>query len=112
MWGGFGGPMGARTAGRLGLGLQSIDPDLLDEYLAGLDAGGHDPTIWPAWRARSSSSCPMTPSALGPRSPARDLPVGLPQTCTWSDYPGIAEELIDRHLDLTFTEVAPLLRQA
>src|SRR5437764_1097905 len=42
MWGGFGGPMGARTAGRLGLGLQSVDPGLFDSYQEGLAAGGHD----------------------------------------------------------------------
>jgi alkanesulfonate monooxygenase SsuD/methylene tetrahydromethanopterin reductase-like flavin-dependent oxidoreductase (luciferase family) len=43
MWGGFGGPMGARTAGRLGLGLQSLDRELYDDYLEGLAHGGHDP---------------------------------------------------------------------
>jgi alkanesulfonate monooxygenase SsuD/methylene tetrahydromethanopterin reductase-like flavin-dependent oxidoreductase (luciferase family) len=42
MWGGFGGPQGARLAGRLGLGLQSLDPSLLDPYLEGLVDGGHD----------------------------------------------------------------------
>ena len=37
---------------------------------------------------------------------------GLPVTdiYTWSDYPGIADELIDQHLQLTFSELAPLLR--
>jgi hypothetical protein len=37
---------------------------------------------------------------------------GLPVTdlYTWSDYPGLPDELVDRHLELTFTEVAPLLR--
>src|SRR6202035_1957007 len=44
MWGGFGGPMGARTAGRLGLGLQSIDRNLYNEYRDGLASGGHDLT--------------------------------------------------------------------
>src|SRR5207253_2131231 len=43
MWGGFGGPTGARMAGRLGLGLQSLDPALLEPYMAGLADGGHDP---------------------------------------------------------------------
>jgi len=42
MWGGFGGPQGARLAGELGLGLQSILAELLDPYLEGLEAGGHD----------------------------------------------------------------------
>jgi hypothetical protein len=37
---------------------------------------------------------------------------GLPVTdvFTWSDYPGISDELIDRHLELTFRDLAPLLR--
>jgi alkanesulfonate monooxygenase SsuD/methylene tetrahydromethanopterin reductase-like flavin-dependent oxidoreductase (luciferase family) len=43
MWGGFGGPLGARIAGELGLGLQSIDRALLAPYQEGLEAGGHDP---------------------------------------------------------------------
>ena len=43
MWAGFGGPQGARLAGELGLGLQSLRADLLEPYLAGLAAAGHDP---------------------------------------------------------------------
>ncbi len=37
---------------------------------------------------------------------------GLPVTdlYTWSDYPGIPDDLVDRHLELTFTKLAPLLR--
>ena len=37
---------------------------------------------------------------------------GLPVTdiYSWSDYPGIRDELVDRHLQLTFSELAPLLR--
>lgn len=41
MWGGFGGPQGARLAGELGLGLQSLNGELLAPYLEGLEAGGH-----------------------------------------------------------------------
>ncbi len=41
MWAGFGGPQGARLAGELGLGLQSLDPALLSPYREGLQAGGH-----------------------------------------------------------------------
>jgi hypothetical protein len=37
-----------------------------------------------------------------------DLPVT--DVYTWSDYPGIADEQIDRHLELTFSRLAPLLR--
>ncbi len=45
IWGGFRGPQGARLAGRLGLGLLSIERDLLEPYRAGLEEGGHDPAI-------------------------------------------------------------------
>jgi alkanesulfonate monooxygenase SsuD/methylene tetrahydromethanopterin reductase-like flavin-dependent oxidoreductase (luciferase family) len=43
MWGGFYGPRGARLAGRLGIGLLHISPDLFRHYQAGLAEGGHDP---------------------------------------------------------------------
>jgi alkanesulfonate monooxygenase SsuD/methylene tetrahydromethanopterin reductase-like flavin-dependent oxidoreductase (luciferase family) len=43
MWGGFGGPMGARLAGRLGLGLQSLNPELLAPYVEGLEEAALDP---------------------------------------------------------------------
>jgi len=42
LWAGFAGPKGARLAGELGLGLQSLDPRLLTPYREGLTAGGHD----------------------------------------------------------------------
>ncbi len=160
LWGGFGGPMGARTAGRLGLGLQSVDPKLADEYRRGLVAGGHDPSVarmagqfeffvaddpdrawaqikehviyrWNSYNrymfeGTSRESEPPhyfdtdrvsdrfvigTPehiaSVIGQRIE------GLPVTdlYTWSDYPGISDDLIDRHLHLTFARVAPLLRE-
>jgi hypothetical protein len=37
---------------------------------------------------------------------------GLPVTDIyfWADYPGIPDELIDRHLELSFSKLAPLLR--
>jgi alkanesulfonate monooxygenase SsuD/methylene tetrahydromethanopterin reductase-like flavin-dependent oxidoreductase (luciferase family) len=41
LWAGFGGPMGAKLAGELGLGLQSLNADLLAPYIEGLAAGGH-----------------------------------------------------------------------
>ena len=43
LWLGYQGPQGARRAGRLGVGLLSLDRDLLEPYLAGLVEGGHDP---------------------------------------------------------------------
>lgn len=41
LWGGFNGPMGARLAGRLGMGLQSLDHTLLEPYRQGLATAGH-----------------------------------------------------------------------
>jgi alkanesulfonate monooxygenase SsuD/methylene tetrahydromethanopterin reductase-like flavin-dependent oxidoreductase (luciferase family) len=41
LWGGFGGPLGTRITGRLGLGLLSLDRELIDEYRRGLETGGH-----------------------------------------------------------------------
>jgi alkanesulfonate monooxygenase SsuD/methylene tetrahydromethanopterin reductase-like flavin-dependent oxidoreductase (luciferase family) len=43
LWLGYQGPQGARRAGRLGVGLLTLDPALLDPYRAGLAEGGHDP---------------------------------------------------------------------
>jgi alkanesulfonate monooxygenase SsuD/methylene tetrahydromethanopterin reductase-like flavin-dependent oxidoreductase (luciferase family) len=43
LWGGFNGPLGARLAGELGLGLQSLNPELLAPYREGLVTGGRDP---------------------------------------------------------------------
>ncbi len=43
IWLGYGGPQGARRAGRLGEGLLSIDDRLYEPYRAGLLDAGHDP---------------------------------------------------------------------
>lgn len=43
MWLGYQGPKGAGRAGRLGVGLLSLDRSLLDPYRQGLEEGGHDP---------------------------------------------------------------------
>ena len=159
MWGGFGGPMGARTAGRLGLGLQSISAPLYEEYLGGLRQGGHDPASarlagqveffvsddpekawaeigehvlyrWNSYNrymfeGTSREADPpqyFDTDAVGDRfvigtpeqvvAAIRARTDGLPVTDLygWSDYPGISDELVDRHLELTFTKVAPLLR--
>jgi alkanesulfonate monooxygenase SsuD/methylene tetrahydromethanopterin reductase-like flavin-dependent oxidoreductase (luciferase family) len=159
LWGGFGGPMGARLAGRLGIGLLSLERDLFDEYRHGLEAGGHAPTTarvagqveffvtddpdraWAAleehvayrWTSYNRYMFEGTrreadpPQFFDPKTMAarfvmgtaeqvaatiKGLTEGLPVTdlYTWSDYPGISDELIDRHLELTFTELAPLLR--
>jgi alkanesulfonate monooxygenase SsuD/methylene tetrahydromethanopterin reductase-like flavin-dependent oxidoreductase (luciferase family) len=44
MWLGYQGPKGAGRAGRLGVGLLSLDRSLLDPYRQGLEEGGHDPS--------------------------------------------------------------------
>ena len=159
LWGGFGGPMGARTAGRLGLGLLSLDRELFGEYVRGLEAGGHatssarmggqfelfvtdDPERtwaqledhvayrWTSYNrymfegTRREADPPQyfDPQAMASRfimgtaeqiaAAIKDRTDGLPVTdlFTWSDYPGIPDELIDRHLELTFGKLAPLLR--
>jgi alkanesulfonate monooxygenase SsuD/methylene tetrahydromethanopterin reductase-like flavin-dependent oxidoreductase (luciferase family) len=159
LWGGFGGPMGARTAGRLGLGLQSIDRSLLDPYQEGLAAGGFgadrarlagsiefivsdDPErtraqlaphvayryesynryMFEGTRHKTDQPPHFDPRALTDRlvvgtaeqvaAEIRTRVAGMPVTdvYSWSDYPGIDDEVIDRHIELTFREVAPLLR--
>jgi alkanesulfonate monooxygenase SsuD/methylene tetrahydromethanopterin reductase-like flavin-dependent oxidoreductase (luciferase family) len=159
MWGGFGGPMGARTAGRLGLGLQSVDRNLWEPYRAGLTAGGHDLATarmagsfefflsddpektwseigehviyrWSSYnrymfegtRREAEPPTYFDTEALRQRfligtseqvaDHIRQHTSGLPVTdCYfWADYPGISDALIDRHLELTFTKLAPLLR--
>ncbi len=44
IWLGYQGPQGARRAGRLGLGLLSLDAALLAPYQEALAEGGHDPS--------------------------------------------------------------------
>ena len=44
IWLGYQGPQGARRAGRLGVGLLSLDRALLEPYRTGLAEGGHDPS--------------------------------------------------------------------
>lgn len=159
LWGGFGGPMGARLAGRLGLGLLSLERELLSHYQDGLTAGGHgasaariagqieffvtedpestwaelEPHVAYRWNSynrymfegtRREKDPPQyfDPKAMASRfvlgtaeqvaAKVMELTAGLPVSdlYTWSDYPGIPDELIDRHLELTFTQLAPLLR--
>ena len=45
IWLGYQGPQGAKRAGRLGVGLLSLDRALLDPYREGLVEGGHNPAI-------------------------------------------------------------------
>jgi alkanesulfonate monooxygenase SsuD/methylene tetrahydromethanopterin reductase-like flavin-dependent oxidoreductase (luciferase family) len=45
LWGGYTGPLGAATAGRLGVGLLSLDRDLYAAYTAGLREAGYDESL-------------------------------------------------------------------
>jgi alkanesulfonate monooxygenase SsuD/methylene tetrahydromethanopterin reductase-like flavin-dependent oxidoreductase (luciferase family) len=159
IWGGFGGPRGARLAGRLGLGLQSIDPKLLPAYQAGLVQGGHDPLaarmggqleflladdperVWSQvkehvvyrWNSYNRYMFEGTRRESAPPTVGEDgaiggrIEIGTPEEIAalikqrtdglpvtdmwgWSDYPGMPDALVDRHLELTFTRLAPLLR--
>ncbi len=158
LWGGFGGPMGARTAGRLGLGLQSLDPSLWDPYREGLLEGAfeasrarlagsidfvvtddpektwaeieeHVAYRWHSYnrymfegtRRETDASQHFDPKSMSETfvlgtaeyvaSEIRQRVGSLPVTdvYSWSDYPGISDETIDRHIELTFTQLAPLL---
>jgi alkanesulfonate monooxygenase SsuD/methylene tetrahydromethanopterin reductase-like flavin-dependent oxidoreductase (luciferase family) len=160
IWGGFQGPQGARLAGRLGLGLQSAEPGLLEPYLEGLAAGEHpistarmsasyeffvtdDPEktwaeigdhVMYRWNSynrymyegtrRESDPTPHYDTAaikrrflLGSAAQIADAiraRVGnLPVTdvYTWSDYPGLPDDLVDQHIEAVLTQVAPLLRE-
>ncbi|MFE2752067.1 LLM class flavin-dependent oxidoreductase [Actinosynnema sp. NPDC059335] len=66
LWGGFYGPRGARIAGRLGIGLLHISPEMFRHYVDGLVEGGHDPAS-----ARVSDLLPVMladdPDAAWPR---------------------------------------------
>lgn len=157
MWGGFNGPMGARMAGRLGLGLQSLKRDLLDEYTGGLADGGHDPATarlsggfdmfvsddpertWAEigddllYRNRTYNRYMYEGTRLEANPPffeghsRASFVVGTPEECAaeikrrtdglpvhqviaWADHPGIPEDMIDRHIELLLTKVAPLVR--
>ena len=158
LWGGFNGPMGARTAGRLGLGLLSLRRELFEHYLTGLEQGGHDPSTarvggmiecfvtddperaqaeigehaayrWNSYNrymyegTRRENIPPVIGAdALASRmqlgtveeiaTRVKESVSGLPVTdlFVFSDYPGIPDELIARHLELTFGHLAPRLR--
>ena len=45
IWLGYQGPQGAKRAGRLGVGLLSLDRALLEPYREGLVEGGHSPAV-------------------------------------------------------------------
>jgi alkanesulfonate monooxygenase SsuD/methylene tetrahydromethanopterin reductase-like flavin-dependent oxidoreductase (luciferase family) len=159
MWAGFGGPLGARIAGRLGLGLQSTDRDLVPVYLGALEEAGQpmaagrlaaqyeflvarDPERtralvgdriayrWESYNrhmfegtsreadapdffdaeARREGFVVGTPDQIADQI-TRDIE-GLPvsDVYVWGDFAGAADTIIEEHLELTFTKVAPLLK--
>jgi alkanesulfonate monooxygenase SsuD/methylene tetrahydromethanopterin reductase-like flavin-dependent oxidoreductase (luciferase family) len=161
MWGGFGGPRGAALAGRLGLGLLSLDPALLDPYLRGLREGGHDPAAarmaghvqfflsddpgaawqqvrehlayrWDSYNRYmfEGTSRELDPPAYVELDGLRDqILIGTPEDVAaalrervsglpvtdllfWADFPGLADDLVDRHIELSLTRLAPLLAGA
>lgn len=164
LWLGYQGPQGARRAGRLGVGLLSLDQRLLEPYREGLAEGGHDPAmartggmldivvaddpeaalarilphylhqantyaecavagtgvaprVLTAEKVMSRSTTPgqvpglrvMTPSAavLAIREATEGAPVE--HAYLWASVAGMPGDLVDRHVELLCTEVAPAL---
>ena len=165
IWLGYQGPQGARRAGRLGVGLLSLDRTLLEPYREGLLGGGHDPasartggvldivladdpesafaTMLPhyahqlnsyrhaavagtgrplpkiitveklAGGAERRQGIPglrvMTPgeAVAAIHEATADAPVE--HVYLWASIAGMPEALVERHLELLFTEVAPRL---
>lgn len=165
IWLGYQGPQGAKRAGRLGVGLLSLDRTLLEPYREGLTEGGHDQAtartggmldiivaddpeaaferILPHYAhqlnsyraaavAGSGRDAPkeitveklrsgaaqkgqipglrvLTPadaiSAI--REATNDSPVE--HVYLWASVAGMPDDLVERHVELTCTEVAPKL---
>lgn len=161
IWMGYQGPQGARRAGRLGTGLLSLDPRLLEPYEQGLAEGGHEPSsarmsgmldiivvddpdearrrILPHFVYQLNSYRRMNAGG-----PYRDLTVdevagdtgrkgkipgltvltahdaiqairertaGVPveHVYLWASVAGMPDDLVERHVELLFREVAPAL---
>lgn len=164
LWLGYQGPQGARRAGRLGVGLLSLDRSLLDPYREGLVEGGHDPAtartggmldivvaddpeaalerILPhhlhqantyaeaavagtgreprVLTAEKVLSRQMGPGSIpGLRVLTPDEAVAAIREATeggpvehvylWASIAGMPDDLVERHLELLFTEVRPRL---
>jgi alkanesulfonate monooxygenase SsuD/methylene tetrahydromethanopterin reductase-like flavin-dependent oxidoreductase (luciferase family) len=138
LWLGYQGPRGAHRAGRLGVGLLSLDRRRLEPYQAGLAEGG-----WPLASARMGGVVDVLLSDDPERDRARvaahrahqagtyasglgPLPVltpaeaarhitervdGLPveHVYLWLSIGGMDDELVDRQLELAAIELAPAL---
>ncbi len=176
LWGGFFGPRGARLAGRLGIGLLTLDGSLLGPYADALAVHGHSATAarmsgfinmivcddpertWAqmaphaAYQANSyvahtqlpdeTPLAPVSPDRLrvhidlkGQKRPRLDASAsarvhvvqpseaislvrlyteGLPveHVFFWGDIAGMPDELVNRHVELVSTAVAPALAPA
>lgn len=164
VWLGYQGPQGAKRAGRLGVGLLSLKPELLAPYQEGLTEAGLDPSsarmggvvnlvvaddpertaheLSPYYayqldsyaRSRVEGTGEPAPPAsdpgqlveqmLHPDSPGlrvctvddsaafiRALTAGLPvqHVYLWGSIAGMPEHIVERHLELAFGKVAPLI---
>ena len=162
IWLGYQGPQGAARAGRLGVGLLSLDQRLLEPYRAGLVEGGHDPAsartggmldvivaddpesalhrILPHYlhQANTYAECAVAGTGAEPRvltaekllsrstSPGtvpglrvltpdaavaaiRDATTDAPveHVYLWASVAGMPDDLVERHVELLCTQVAP-----
>jgi alkanesulfonate monooxygenase SsuD/methylene tetrahydromethanopterin reductase-like flavin-dependent oxidoreductase (luciferase family) len=165
IWLGYQGPQGAKRAGRLGVGLLSLDRALLDPYREGLVEGGHDPAtartggmldiivaddpeaaferILPHYAHQLNSYRAAAVAGSGRDAPKeitveklrsgaaqkgqipglrvltpsdavnaiREATDGSPveHVYLWASVAGMPEDLVERHVELTCTQVAPNL---
>ena len=165
IWLGYQGPQGAKRAGRLGVGLLSLDRSLLEPYREGLVEGGHDPAIARTGRMLDLTVAADPAAALEHLLPpyahqlnsyrtaavagtGRDVPKeitieklrsgaaqkgqipglrvltptdavaaihdatdGSPveHVYLWASVAGMPDDLVERHVELTCTQVAPNL---
>lgn len=165
IWLGYQGPQGAKRAGRLGVGLLSLDRALLDPYLEGLVEGGHDPAtartggmldiivaddpeeaferILPHYAHQLNSYRAAAVAGSGRDAPKeitveklrggaaqkgqipglrvltptdavnaiREATDGSPveHVYLWASVAGMPDEIVERHVELTCTQVAPNL---
>ena len=165
LWLGYQGPQGAKRAGRLGVGLLSLDRALLDPYREGLVEGGHDPAtartggmldiivaddpeeaferILPHYAHQLNSYRAAAVAGSGRDAPKeitvenlrggaaqkgqipglrvltptdavaaiREATEGSPveHVYLWASVAGMPDEIVERHVELTCTQVAPNL---
>lgn len=165
LWLGYQGPQGAKRAGRLGVGLLSLDRALLEPYREGLVEGGHDPAsartggmldiivaddpedaferILPHYAHQLNTYRAAAVAGTGRDAPKeitveklrggaaqkgqipglrvltpadavaaiREATDGSPveHVYLWASVAGMPDDLVERHVELTCTKVAPQL---